>query len=70
MDGVVSGDNISNINPQDIEEITVIKDAAFAPAYGAQGATSVILIVTKKRRTPMNKAAVSNHNESAYAYSI
>ncbi|UZD24398.1 SusC/RagA family TonB-linked outer membrane protein [Algoriphagus halophytocola] len=40
--------NINNINPQDIESVTVLKDAASAAIYGARAAFGVILITTKK----------------------
>ena len=39
---------IGDINPQDIESITVLKDAASASIYGARAAFGVILITTKK----------------------
>jgi len=54
---VVSGDvslmtNTSNqqatINPNDIESITVLKDAAAAAAYGSRAANGVILVTTKQ----------------------
>ncbi|UCS95773.1 TonB-dependent receptor [Echinicola marina] len=40
--------DINNINPQDIESVTVLKDAASAAIYGARAAFGVILITTKK----------------------
>ncbi|MDR2497866.1 MAG: TonB-dependent receptor, partial [Tannerellaceae bacterium] len=40
--------NINRINPQDIESISVLKDAASAAIYGARAAEGVILITTKK----------------------
>lgn len=46
-----SGDNISGlsiINPNDIESIEVLKDAAAAAIYGARAANGVILITTKR----------------------
>jgi len=43
------GDNNNNlINPQDIESIDVLKDAAATAIYGARGANGVILITTKR----------------------
>jgi TonB-linked SusC/RagA family outer membrane protein len=45
IDGV-EGDPM-NLNPNDIESITVLKDAASAAIYGARGAFGVILITTK-----------------------
>lgn len=40
--------NLNMINPQDIESVSVLKDAASASIYGARGAWGVILITTKK----------------------
>jgi len=45
IDGV-SGDP-SNLNPEDVASITVLKDAASAAIYGSRGAFGVILITTK-----------------------
>lgn len=39
---------IETLNPADIENITVLKDAASASLYGAKGANGVVLITTKK----------------------
>ncbi|MGI9545472.1 MAG: SusC/RagA family TonB-linked outer membrane protein, partial [Cyclobacteriaceae bacterium] len=41
---------ISDINPQDIESIEVLKDAAGTAVYGSRGANGVILITTKRGR--------------------
>lgn len=46
--GVDSGDGISNINPDDIESMSVLKGASAAALYGSQAANGVILITTKK----------------------
>lgn len=47
IDGVPGGD-IRNIAAQDIESMTVLKDAASAAIYGTRGANGVILITTRK----------------------
>ena len=47
IDGVTGGD-INNLNPADIERIDVLKDAASAAIYGSNGANGVILITTKQ----------------------
>jgi len=47
VDGVPST-NFSFINPQDIESMTVLKDAAAAAIYGSRAAGGVVLITTKK----------------------
>lgn len=40
--------NLLSINPEDIEEITVLKDGASAAIYGSRGANGVIMIKTKR----------------------
>ena len=47
IDGVPGGE-IRSLSPQDIESMTVLKDAASASIYGTSGANGVILITTKK----------------------
>jgi TonB-linked SusC/RagA family outer membrane protein len=42
------GDGISNLNPDDIESISVLKSASAAALYGSQAANGVIMITTKK----------------------
>jgi TonB-dependent SusC/RagA subfamily outer membrane receptor len=69
VDGTIYGGNISAINPQDVEGISVLKDAASATAYGAQGSAGVILITTK-RSGSVRPVPVESHNESAYTYFI
>ncbi|MDL2243975.1 TonB-dependent receptor [Parabacteroides sp. OttesenSCG-928-J18] len=48
LDGMPYEGGINNINPSDIESITVQKDAASNALYGARGANGVIMITTKK----------------------
>lgn len=47
IDGIISTD-ASSINPNDIESIEVLKDAASSSIYGARAANGVILITTKR----------------------
>lgn len=42
------GDGISNLNPEDVESISILKGAPAAALYGSQAANGVILITTKK----------------------
>jgi len=42
--------NIDHINPMDVENLTVLKDAASAAIYGSRGAAGVILITTKRAK--------------------
>ena len=48
LDGVPYDGDMNNINTQDIESMTVLKDAASNALYGARGANGVIMITTKK----------------------
>ena len=48
VDGAPYSGDINNINPNDVESMTVLKDAASAALYGARGANGVIIITTKQ----------------------
>lgn len=51
IDGVPYSGDMNNINPNDIESMTVLKDAASNALYGARGANGVIMITTKKAKS-------------------
>lgn len=48
VDGFPITGNISNLNPDEIEDISVLKDAASTSLYGSRAANGVVLITTKK----------------------
>ena len=48
VDGMPYSGSISDINPNDVESMSVLKDASAAAIYGARGANGVVLITTKK----------------------
>lgn len=48
VDGIPYDGSISAINPNDIESMTVLKDASAAALYGSRGANGVVMIQTKK----------------------
>ena len=50
---------LASINPNDIESIEVLKDAAAASIYGAQAANGVVLITTKKGKRGATQTKVS-----------
>ncbi len=50
VDGVVWSGNYNDINPNDVENISVLKDAASCALYGAKGANGVVLITTKRSK--------------------
>ena len=48
VDGIPYDGALNSISPQDIESITVLKDASAGALYGARGANGVVMITTKK----------------------
>jgi len=50
LDGAPYEGDMANINPSDIESMTVLKDAASNALYGARGANGVIMITTKRAK--------------------
>ncbi|MEI3796549.1 MULTISPECIES: SusC/RagA family TonB-linked outer membrane protein [unclassified Chitinophaga] len=48
LDGMIFYGELSEINPDDIEQIDVLKDASAAAIYGAKSANGVLIITTKK----------------------
>ena len=48
------GNPASDINPDDVENITVLKGAAASALYGSRGSNGVILITTKKGKSGLN----------------
>ena len=48
VDGMPYDGSIADINPSDVESMSVLKDAAASAIYGARGANGVVLITTKK----------------------
>ena len=56
-------DGISNLNPDDIETVSVLTGAAAAALYGTQGANGVILITTKKGEEGKLRVNYSNDTQ-------
>ena len=48
LDGVIYSGQMTDINPNDIERVDVLKDASSAAVYGAKAANGVVLVTTKK----------------------
>lgn len=59
IDGVEGDMNL--INPQDVESISVLKDAASASIYGSRAANGVILITTKRGKTDQFRLVYNNY---------
>ena len=51
VDGAPYDGGWNNLNPSDVESVTVLKDAASNALYGARGANGVIMITTKKGKS-------------------
>jgi TonB-linked SusC/RagA family outer membrane protein len=66
VDGVPYGGNISSINPQDIESMTVLKDASASALYGSRAANGVIIVTTKKGKE--GRPQVTLHNTIGWAW--
>ncbi len=68
IDGVIVGSSSGSLNPQDIETMTILKDAASTAIYGSQGANGVIVVTTKNPKIDKlkidfsAKAGVTNLN--------
>ncbi|MGN6180590.1 MAG: SusC/RagA family TonB-linked outer membrane protein, partial [Mucilaginibacter sp.] len=74
VDGVALEDNqagssvyqdpVGNLNPNDVESVTILKDAASASIWGSRAANGVIVIVTKKGKYNQHMQASLNSNVS------
>ncbi len=62
IDGFPISGNISNLNPDEIETISVLKDAASTSLYGSRAANGVVLITTRQ-----GKKGQSNTSANVYA---
>lgn len=58
VDGMPYDGNISAINPNDIESLSVLKDAASTALYGSRAANGVIVITTKKGKAERSKVTL------------
>ncbi len=61
VDGIIG--DISNLNPADVESISVLKDAASAAIYGARGANGVVIVTTKKGTRNQKTSISLNTNQ-------
>ena len=60
VDGFPIEGDFSSINPNDVESVTVLKDAAAASIWGARSANGVIVVTTKKAQKGQAKVEVSS----------
>ena len=73
MSSTDNGDGIGNINPDDIESITILKGASASALYGTQAANGVILITTKKGvvgQTRVTFNSTTNFENAAYRHEL
>jgi TonB-linked SusC/RagA family outer membrane protein len=68
--GSDGGDAISNLNPEDIESVTVLKGASAAALYGSQAANGVILLTTKKGREGKTEVTYSSNYTTEQALTL
>jgi len=66
--GADGGDGISNINPDDIESISVLKGASASALYGSSAANGVVLITTKKGQA--GKTVVTFNSNDTWSKAI
>jgi TonB-linked SusC/RagA family outer membrane protein len=69
IDGVPFGGNVSDLNPQDIESISILKDASSSALYGNRASNGVILITTKKGKSE-GVSIRANVNQGFYTRGI
>lgn len=58
VDGIPYVGGTSNINPDDVENITILKDASSTALYGSRAANGVVIITTKKGKKGRNNVSV------------
>lgn len=68
IDGVRVESGINSITPQDIDNITVLKDAAASAIYGASGANGVMIVTTKSAKNYENdeKPPIKDQEDISY----
>ncbi|MFD1770760.1 TonB-dependent receptor [Sphingobacterium suaedae] len=60
IDGIPGG-NLNILNPDDIESISVLKDAASSSIYGVRGANGVIMVTTKKGSSGVTNISLNSY---------
>jgi TonB-linked SusC/RagA family outer membrane protein len=63
IDGVQGG-NLNNLNPNDIESMEIVKDAAASSIYGSRGANGIILITTKNGKSGIPRVSYNAYLSS------
>ncbi|GAL80243.1 TonB family protein / TonB-dependent receptor [Algibacter lectus] len=60
IDGVIVG-NLSGISPNDIENVSILKDASTTAIYGARGSNGVVLVTTKKGKSGKSQLSFNTY---------
>lgn len=68
--GADGGDGISNLNPDDVESISVLKGASASALYGSQAANGVIMITTKKGKAGRTEVNFNSNTTFDTPYSL
>ena len=68
VDGYPISGSLATVNPNDIESLEVLKDAASAAIYGSRGANGVILITTKKGKSGKAKFSYNAYGSVSQKY--
>jgi len=59
VDGVIMGEDAGQLNPNDIQSISVLKDASSTAIYGSKGANGVIMVTTHQAKAGKARISVS-----------
>ncbi len=68
VDGYPISGSLATVNPNDIESVEVLKDAASAAIYGSRGANGVILVTTKKGKSGKAKFSYNAYTSVSQKY--
>jgi TonB-linked SusC/RagA family outer membrane protein len=68
VDGYPISGNLATINPNDIQSLEVLKDAASAAIYGSRGANGVILVTTKKGKSGKASFSYNAYTSTSQKY--
>jgi TonB-dependent SusC/RagA subfamily outer membrane receptor len=68
VDGFPISGNLATVNPNDIQSLEVLKDAASAAIYGSRGANGVILVTTKKGKSGKASFSYNAYTSTSQKY--
>ena len=71
LDGIIFNGDLSDINPNDIQSMDILKDASAAAIYGSRAANGVILITSKKGKTEKPSISLNSfYGLSDFSYKV